>query len=200
MKPLLAIVAVSALAAFSSPSVAQPRTAGVAESVEALVTVVAIDKKARTVVVRGPRGGTQEIQVPKESQNFDTIKQGDVFRLRYTEAVAVSIVPEGGEPRKGEAKGMSLAKKGENPGGAIVQTRFISGRIDAIDYKNRYVAIRGPKQNTVALKAGDDIKLEDLHPGDRITVSYTQALAAEMVPAPAKPKPKPAAKKKAAEK
>lgn len=159
------------------------------------MTVVAIDKKARTIVVRGPRGGTQEIQVPKEAQNFDTIKQGDVFRLRYTEAVALSITPQGGEPSKGDAKGMRLAKKGGNPGGAIVQTRFISGRIEAIDYKDRYVAIRGPKQNTVALKAGDGIKLEELHPGDRITVSYTQALAAEMVPAPAKPKPKAAAKK-----
>jgi len=196
MKSLLTATALSILA-FTCPSGAQPRAAAVGESVEALVTVVAVDKKARTVVVRGPRGGTQEIQVPKESQNFDRIKQGDVFRLRYTEAVAVSIVPQGGEPGKGEAKGMTLAKKGENPGGAIVQTRFISGRIEAIDYKDRYVAIRGPKQQTLALKAGDGVKLEELHPGDRITVSYTQALAAEMVQAPAKRKPKPAAKKAA---
>lgn len=87
-----------------------------------------------------------------------------------------------------------MAKKGENPGGAIVQTRYVSGRIEAIDYKNRYVAIRGPKQQTIALKVADDVRLEDLHPADRITIAYTQALAAEMVPAPAKPKP--AAKKK----
>jgi len=187
----------AALAALvlSPPSWAQPRAVAAGAEIEALVTVVAIDKKARSVVVRGPRGGTQEIQVPKEAQNFDRIKQGDVFRLRYTEAVALSIVPQGGEPGKGEAKGMSLAKKGENPGGAIVQTRFISGRIEAIDYKERYVAIRGPKQQTVALKAGDGVRLEELHPGDRITVSYTQAFAAEMVPAPAKPKPKAAPKK-----
>ena len=192
---IFSYVIVLATAFAAAPAIAQPKTAAAGQSVEALVTVVAVDKKARSVVVRGPRGGTQEILVPKEAQNFDRIKQGDVFRLRYTEAVALSIVPQGGEPSKGEAKGMSMAKKGENPGGAIVQTRFISGRIEAIDYKDRYVATRGPKQNTVALKAGDDIKLENLHPGDRITVSYTQALAAEMVPAPAKPKPKAAAKK-----
>jgi len=195
MKSLLAVIALSALA-FSSLSGAQPRGAAVGESIEALVTVVAVDKKARTVVIRGPRGGTQEIQVPKEAQNFDTIKQGDVFRLRYTEALAVSIAPQGGEPMKGDDKGASFAKKGENPGGAVVRTRYISGRIDAIDYKNRYVAIRGPKQQTMALKVADDVKLENLHPADRITIAYTQAFAAEMVPAPAKPKPKPAAKKK----
>ena len=180
----------------ASPAWAQPRAAAAAESVEALVTVVAVDKKARTVVVRGPRGGTQEIAVPPEAKNFDSIKQGDVFRLRYTEAVALTIVPQGGEPRKGDVTKMKTAEKGENPGGVVVRTRYISGRVEAIDYKDRYIAIRGPKQQTVALKAADDIKLENLHPGDRITVSYTQAFAAEMVPAPAKPKPKPEAKKK----
>jgi len=173
----------------------QPRGAVAAESVEALVTVVAIDRKARTVVIRGPRGGTEELQVPPEAQNFDTIKQGDVFRIKYTEAVALTVVPQGGEPAKGDASGVKMAKKGENPGGVAVRTRFISGRVEAIDYKNRYVTIRGPKQ-TVSLKASDDVKLENLHAADRITVSYTQALAIEMVPAPAKPKPKPEAKKK----
>ena len=194
MKTLL-LVPLFAAALATTPASAQPQGAAVGASVEALVTVVAVDKKARSVVVRGPRGNTQEIAVPKEAQNFDRIKQGDVFRLRYTEAVALTIT-KGGEPSKGEAKGTSMAKKGDTPGGAVVQTRYISGRIEAIDYKDRYVAIRGPKQNTLALKAGDGVKLEELHPGDRITVSYTQAFAAEMVPAPAKPKPKAAAKKK----
>ena len=181
-----AIVLAAALAA--APALAQPKGAVVGESVEALVTVVAVDKKARSVVVRGPRGNTLEIVVPKEAQNFDKIKQGDVFRMRYAEAVAVAIT-KGGEPAKGDAKGMKMAEKGANPGGVVARTRFISGVIDAIDYKSRYVAVRGPKQ-TVSLKAGDDVKLEELHAGDRISISYTQALAIEMVPAPAKPKPK----------
>jgi hypothetical protein len=180
---------------FASSAWAQPRGVVAGESVEALVTVVAIDKKARTVVIRGPRGGTEELQVPPEAQNFDTIKQGDVFRIKYAEAVALTVVPQGGEPSKGEASSTKMAKKGENPGGVGMRTRFVSGRVEAIDYKGRYVTIRGPKQ-TVSLKASDDVKLENLHPGDRITVSYTQALAIEMVPAPAKPKPKPEAKKK----
>lgn len=179
----------------ASSAWAQPRGAAAGESIEALVTVVAIDKKARTVVIRGPRGGTEELQVPPEAQNFDTIKQGDIFRIKYAEAVALTIVPQGGEPAKGEASSVKMAKKGETPGGVAVRTRFISGRIEAIDYKNRYVTIRGPKQ-TVSLKASDDVKLENLHAADRITVSYTQALAIEMVPAPAKPRPKPEAKKK----
>jgi hypothetical protein len=192
---ILAAAAVAALA-FGSVSWAQPRGAAVGAQVEALVTIVAVDKKQRTVVLRGPRGNTAEVQVPPDAKNFDQVKQGDVFRVRYAEAVALAIVPKGGEPDKGDSTKVKLAEKGANPGGVAVRTRYISGRIEAIDYQNRYVAIRGPKQQTVALKAADDIKLEELNPADRITIAYTQAIMAEMVPAPAKPKPKAAPKKK----
>ena len=34
----------------------------------------------------------------------------------------------------------------------------ITGVIDAIDYKNRYVALRGPGQNTLALPVSADVK------------------------------------------
>jgi len=188
MRFLLLAAALAAHSAF-----AQPKAAAVGASIEALVTIVAIDKKARTVVIRGPRGNTQEVQVPAEAQNFDRIKQGDVFLLKYSEAVALSVVPKGGEPSKGDGKATVLAAKGANPGGATVRTRYVSGRIEAIDKTNRYVAIRGPKQ-TVSLKAADDLNLDALNPGDRITLAYVQAFAAEMVPQPAKEKP--AAKKK----
>jgi hypothetical protein len=167
----------------------QPQGAAVGASIEALVTIVAVDKKARTVVIRGPRGNTQEVQVPKEAQNFDSIKQGDVFRLQYTEAVAIAVVPKGGEPSKGDAKDTVLAKKGANPGGATMRTRYVTGRIEAIDKTNRYVSIRGPKQ-TISLKAANDVNLDAVQPGDNITLAYIQAFAAEMVPQPKKEKPK----------
>jgi len=72
----------------------------------------------------------------------------------------------------------------------MVNTRQVSGVIDAIDFTNRYVAIRGPGGNSVALKVADDVKLEALSAGDRIVVTYTEALAVEWVAqAPAKKEP-----------
>jgi hypothetical protein len=191
MKPSIVTVAFAALALILPAAVlAQAVVAG--DTVEALVTVVGVDKNVRTVMVRGPRGNTVEVQVPPDAQNFDRIKKGDVFRIRYTEAVAVAL--DRGEPDKGDRKDRAMAKKGENPGGVAVRTRYVSGRVEAIDTANRYIAIRGPNQQTLALKAAPELKLEALQPGDRITIAYTQALAAEMVPQP--PKQKPAAKKK----
>jgi hypothetical protein len=174
---------------FFSPAHAQPKAAVAGETIEALVTVVSVDKKARSVVIRGPRGGTEELAVPPEAQNFDRIKAGDVFRVRYSEAVIVGL--DKGEPAKGEVKDRKFAAKGENPGGVATRTRYISGRIDAIDTKTRHVALRGVKQ-TISFKVADDVNLDAVKVGERLTVAYAQALAIEMVP---QPKAKPAAKK-----
>jgi len=186
--PFLAVVASALIGA--TPVHAQPRGAMVGAEVEALVTVVSVDKQRRIVVFRGPRGNEVEMQVPPEAQNLDQVKKGAVFRVKYAEAMAIAITRGGGVgPSKGEEQNVKMAKKGANPGGTAVRTRHISGVVEAIDLKGRYVAVRGPNR-TVSLQAGDDVKLEELQVGDRISIAYTQGLALEMVP-----QPKPAAKK-----
>jgi len=193
MKNLISLFAAAALLGAMQVQ-AQPRGASVGAEVEALITVVAINKQTRTVTFRGPRGNLVDMQVPQEAQNLDQVKKGSVFKIKYAEALAVSIT-RGGAPSKGEEQDMKLAKKGANPGGTAVRTRHVSGRIEAIDLKNRFVAVRGPDNHTESLQVGDDVKLEELQVGDRITVAYTQALALEMVP-----QAKPATKKKAEKK
>jgi Cu/Ag efflux protein CusF len=191
MKTLLATAATVAML-LAAPSQAQLRSAVVGGEVEALVTVVSVDKEKRVVVLRGPRGNEVELQVPPEAQNLDRVKKGSVFRVKYAEALAIAIT-RGGAPSKGDDQTLQVAKKGANPGGTATRTRHVSGRIEAIDLKNRYVAVRGPER-TVSMQVGDDVKLEELQVGDRISIAYTQGLALEMVPQEKKAKPE--AKKK----
>ena len=190
MKTILLAAAAAALVG-AAPARAQPNAAVAGAEVEALVTVVSIDKQKRTVVFRGPRGNEVELQVPPEAQNLDQVKKGSVFRVKYAEAVAVAIT-RGGAPSKGDEQNIQMAKKGANPGGSATRTRHISGVVEAIDLKTRYISLRGT-QRSVSLQVGNDVKLEELKVGDRIAIAYTQGLALEMVP---QQKPKPAAKKK----
>ena len=182
------LAAAATVVIVAAPAHAQPRGGAVGAEVEALVTVVGIDKEKRIVTFRGPRGNLVDMQVPQQAQNLDQVKKGSVFKVKYAEALAVAIT-RGGAPAKGSEENMKLAKKGANPGGVATRTSFVSGRVEAIDMKNRFISVRGPER-TVALEVGSDVKLEELQIGDRITVAYTQALALEMVP-----QPKPAAKK-----
>ena len=175
-------------------ALAQGRSAIVTDEVEAVVTVTKVDQKARTVTVRGPRGNLQTLNVPPESQNLDKVKPGDRFKMTYAEAAVISLT-RGGKPDASVEETVVVAPKGAKPGGFKVRTTKISGVVDAIDYKNRYVALRGPKGNTLALPVSPDVKdLESVQVGDKLTIVFTQALAVQMVPQE-KPK-KPAAKKK----
>ena len=169
------------LSAVALPAAAQIKDAAVAvQENEAVVTVTKVDKEARTVTFRGPRGNLGTLNVPKESQNFDQVKPGQQYKMKYVEAVAVDI-RKGGAPSAVAAHDVTLNPKGAKPGGMIVRTVQLAGVIDAIDYTERYIAVRGPKGNVVPLKVSQDINMEPLAAGDRISVTHTAALAIEMV-------------------
>lgn len=173
------------LLALASPLHAQPRAGVLAvDSVEAIVTVVKVDQAARVVIVRGPHGNLAAISVPAEAQNLDQVSPGARFRLRYVEALAVSIA-KGGKPSADAAESVQVAPKGGTPGGIAMRTLQVSGVVDAIDYDSRYLTMRGPKGSGVhSFRVPESVKnFEQLNGGDRITVSYTQALAIRMVSA-----------------
>jgi hypothetical protein len=90
---------------------------------------------------------------------------------------------------------VKLAPKGGTPGGLMVHTQTRSVMVDAVDYTSRYVAVRGTSGQTLALKVADGVPLEQLSAGDRISVTYTRALALAMEPQPAKAGGKKPAKK-----
>ena len=185
------ITAVLVSLAFTAQAQVKDRAVAVQET-EAVVTVTKVDPEKRTVTFRGPKGGVATLAIPPEAQNLGQVKPGQQYRMKYVEAVAVEI-RKGGAPAAAVAEDVKLAPKGAKPGGMVVRTHQISGVVDAVDYTNRYVSVRGPKGNVVPLKVADDVPLEQLSAGDRIAVTHTAALAIEMAAqAPAK---KEAAKK-----
>ena len=168
------------------PAGAQSLKDGVvaADQTEAIVTIVSVNVQKRSVVVRNPKGGTAVLAVPPESQNLDRVKPGDRFRMKYMEAVAVGI-SKGGQPTADDKREVKMSPRGGTPGGMVVTTQTRSVVIDAIDFTNRYIAARVADGQTIALKVADEIPLEQLSPGDRITVVHTQALAVTLEPEPA---------------
>ena len=54
------------------------------------VTLVAIDKKAKTVTLKGEDGKLVTV-TPLDMKNIDKVKVGDRAVITYTEAVAVKV-------------------------------------------------------------------------------------------------------------
>jgi Cu/Ag efflux protein CusF len=62
----------------------------IAQQITATVTVVAIDKQARTVTVKGPQGNTETVKA-RDPKNLDKLNVGDLVELTYTRALAISL-------------------------------------------------------------------------------------------------------------
>jgi hypothetical protein len=76
------------------------RPAGVAaREVTAIAKVTAVDQKAKTITLKGPRGNVVTLDVQNPDQ-FKVVKVGDEVEVVYTEAVAISVEPA---PKKGGA-------------------------------------------------------------------------------------------------
>ena len=68
------------------------RAAAIAvEAVDVSATIVAINKKKRTITLKGPDGKKVTTKVNKSVKSFDTLKVGDSINARYTEAIAISV-------------------------------------------------------------------------------------------------------------
>jgi hypothetical protein len=149
---------------------------------EAVVKVISVDRKARTATVRGPGGGVVTISVPQEAQNFDRVKAGALFKVRYLESVAL-VLSKGGKASASEMRTVKLAPKGGTPGGTVAETKQITGTVEAVDYTNRAIAVKGPGGKIVSLKVADEARnLDEIGVGDTISLLYAQALAMEMMP------------------
>lgn len=62
----------------------------VGREVVVTTTLTAIDKRAQTVTIKGPRGNTETIKV-KDPKNLDGVEAGNLVELTYTQALAIAL-------------------------------------------------------------------------------------------------------------
>jgi len=179
MKPFLnALCALALAVAVCAPAFAQDRPGMVvAKEVEATAIVDAVDQVKRTVTLKGPEGNVVTIKVPDEAQNFDQVNVGDSVRVRYLESTAIFVSGEGGEPAAVEADTVQLAPKGGTPGGVAVSVTQVSARVEALDYDQRWVKLRGPEGNVVKIDVPEAVKrFNEVKVGDLVVIRHTEAI------------------------
>lgn len=62
----------------------------IGQQVSVTVTIVAIDKAARTVTIKGPDGITETVKA-RDPKNLDAVKVGDLVEITYTRALALAL-------------------------------------------------------------------------------------------------------------
>lgn len=170
----------------------EPGKAAIVRAVEISAQVVGIDKATRTVTLKGPKGDVVDVVASEEVKNFDQIRLGDFLFVRYAEALTLELKKtkvKAGEPTvAGEA---AKAKLGERP--AVAGARQVTALADviAVDPKKSTITLKGPRGNVITLNVQNPDQFKVVKKGDQVEVTYTEAIALSVEPAP-----KPAAAKK----
>jgi len=207
MKSRIALAVISA--AFAATAFAQkpeaaggtvvasePGRAAIVRAAEISAQVVAIDKATRTVTLKGPQGNSVDIVAGDEVKNFDQIKLGDFVVARYAQALTLELKKtkvKAGEPTVTEAA--ARAKPGERPAGAVGREVTAIADVIGVDAKKKTITLKGPRGNIVTLDVQNPDQFKVVKKGDQVEVTYTEALALSVEPAP-KPAPKAPAQKK----
>jgi hypothetical protein len=153
-------------AAFVAAFAQQPTAGAVAKVARITAKVEALDRTARTLTLRGPKGAPTTFTAGRDVPGFDHTRVGDFVVVRYLEPVLVEIRKSGpGAGERVEAGTDGAARK-----------VTVVAEVVAKDAKKRTVTLRGPRQ-TVELKAPRAEQLKLVAPGDRVEATYTEAVA-----------------------
>jgi len=201
MTQRLSILAATALlGALALPAVAQksggdgstatmhtsPGHATLRHEHEIVATVEEVDAAKGQVTLKGPKGHVVPLTVGPDVRNLAQVKVGDKVRVRYAEALSLTLKKEGKELPSAKGKSETMrAPAGATPAGAVGEQVTVVANVIAVDAKTHQVTLKGPNR-TVDLYVEDPEQLKLIKVGDQIEAVYTQAVAVTLEPVAAK--------------
>ena len=192
-------VALAVLVALAAPAVAQQPKVQSAESfasapgrgeavrtVRVSATVTAIDKATRTITLKGADGKESPLVAGPEVRNFDQLKVGSEVVVGYLEALAIELKKGGGaKVERVDTSAEGRAEAGAKPGAVAARKVTATGDVIALDAATQTATLRGPNR-TVDLRVPDPKQFKLIAVGDQVQITYTEALAVSVEPAPKK--------------
>jgi hypothetical protein len=192
-------LAVAAFVCVASPAIAQQPKVESAEAIasspgrgEAVrivrisATVTAIDKATRTLTLKGTDGKTFPLVAGADVRNFDQIQVGNEVVVGYLEALAIELKKGGGaKVERVDSTTGGRADAGAQPGAAASRKVTATGDVIALDAATQTATLRGPNR-TVTLRVPDPKQFKLIAVGDQMQITYTEAVAVSVEPAPKK--------------
>jgi hypothetical protein len=173
----------------------EPGKAAMVRAAEVSAQVVSVDKKTRTVGLKGPKGHVVEVVAGDEVRNFDQIKVGDFVMVRMMQSLALEL-----QKVKSNASGIKVtegavkSEPGQQPAAGAAREITAIAKVTAVNPKEKTMTLRGPRGNDVTLNVENPEHFKVVKVGDEVLVTYTEAVAVSVEPAQ-KPAAKQGAKK-----
>jgi hypothetical protein len=148
-------------------------------------TVSAVDAKTRHVTLKDDAGKEYSFVAEPYVKNLGQVKVGDMVTVAYTEAVAWQLKKDN-TMTASSSETMSSAPAGQKPAATVGSKTTVTVTITAIDPQTPSVSFTGPAGNSMTVKVKDPKKLEGVSVGDKVDITYSEALAVKVTEAPMK--------------
>jgi Cu/Ag efflux protein CusF len=190
VKAMVALCVAGALGSAAVGNAGTPATAPTGEQmvakVEVTATVTKIDYATREVTLKAQDGQEYSFVASEDVRNLGQVKVGDRVHVAYAEALVYEVRKGGAAADGGTVIAGGAAQPGQKPAGAIARETKVTVLITAIDPKVPSVTFKGPGGNTRTIKVMHPEKLQGVHVGDTVDITYTEALAIKVEEAPQK--------------
>lgn len=182
------IGAFAATLIFAACAAEPPKSASREELIQKTATVESINLPSRLVTLRGEDGGGLTVVVDPVVRNLDQVKVGDKLVVSYYESLAAEVKKpgEGVQGVETEVVG-ARAEAGEKPAGGAGVAMRTTVTIESVDTSlNTVTFTRSDGMvRTVAVERPEGQEfIRGLKKGDQVEITYTEALAMEVRPAP----------------
>jgi len=170
----------------SKPAGARPRM-GDKQTLTITATVEAIDTAKRELTLKDTEGEVSVIAVPEEVKRFSAIKVGDHLKVRYTEAVVFEVHKADSSAKVGTKTDRSFERKaGDKPSGVITRSIEETVEVVSVDTKTPAITVRSANGKSHSYRVQDAKNLNGVAAGDKIAVTYSEAVAVDVTSPPAK--------------
>jgi hypothetical protein len=151
-------------------------------------SVERIDLSSRMVVVRAENGLESIVVVGPQVRNLDQVHVGDRISLSYYSGIAAEVKKTGSAVHDPlETSAQVRAQPGQRPSAVAVDTLKVTVKIESVDTSLNTVTFQRPDGivRTVAIEDANVQRfIRELHRGDEVDLTYTEAVAVGVTPAP----------------
>jgi hypothetical protein len=177
---MLTLGALAVTLSFPGLAAAQSKTLP-GEMVEVKAKVEAIESGSRTINLRMDDGRIETIVAPDSMKTFNQIKVGDTVTAKYYDNIVVRKKEPGEKDINSWQKGLTPSATG-TPAATAAKQRTITATVTAIDMNVPSITLKGPKYWTYSSKVADKDALAKVAVGDKVDITWTEALLLSVVP------------------
>ena len=171
---LTLILAVPALAS-AQPSVTKSNT------VRGTATIQAIDSTTRSITLKTKDGSEETFKAGPEITRFNELKVGDTLEVTYVESLVMRVQKPGEAPAAttGDA---AMTRNAGRPGATLGAQVSTTVTVKAVDLAVPSITVLTEDGRTVTRKVEDKKNLNGVKVGDKIAITYTEALLMSVAP------------------